>query len=261
MRFTKRAKLLQKNAWPRHYPKRSTVSKIASYFLEEWFEIFWFQMNSAILLILHILLICSNRHSFCVTSVEYQNKLGSEVKRAKVSEKETKHLTSNRRKNSKNEYWVDALARGAQKMASYLLGLDIPLWCKNHCAPFSTILASCYNPDYISYLDRFIRCITVCSWSRADVCDSNNWKWTSCHGNEIESIMLHSSFAQYLLTLMLSKSDTQNSAMSNIADFTSSSFNSAKMQFWFQLSWVFICIPSSAWLRTEMEENFDKSVS
>ena len=61
--------------------------------------------------------------------------------------------------------------------------------------------------------------------------------------------------------LMLSKSDTQNSAMSNIADFMSSSFHSVKMQFWSQLSWVFICIPSSAWLRIEMEENFNKSVS
>ena len=38
------------------------------------------------------------------------------------------------------------------------------------------------------------------------------------------------------LNLMLSKSDTQNSAMSNIADFTSSSFHSVKMQFWSQLS-------------------------
>ena len=40
-RFTKRAKLLQKNAWPRHYPKRSTVSKIALYFLEELFMMFF----------------------------------------------------------------------------------------------------------------------------------------------------------------------------------------------------------------------------
>ena len=36
--------------------------------------------------------------------------------------------------------------------------------------------------------------------------------------------------------LLLSKSDTQNSAMPNIADLTSSSFHSVKMQFWSQLS-------------------------
>ena len=45
--FTKRAKLLQKNARPSHYPKGSTVSKTALYFLEELFISFLFQMNSA----------------------------------------------------------------------------------------------------------------------------------------------------------------------------------------------------------------------
>ena len=43
--FTKRAKVLQKNAWPGHYLKCSTVSKIGLYFLEELFRVFSFQMN------------------------------------------------------------------------------------------------------------------------------------------------------------------------------------------------------------------------
>ena len=32
--------MLQKNAWPRHYPKGSAVSKIGSYFLEALFRVF-----------------------------------------------------------------------------------------------------------------------------------------------------------------------------------------------------------------------------
>ena len=35
--FTERSIVLQKNVWPRHYPKGSAVSKMASYFLEELF--------------------------------------------------------------------------------------------------------------------------------------------------------------------------------------------------------------------------------
>ena len=33
--------MLQKNAWPGHYPKGSAVSKIGSYFLEELFRVFF----------------------------------------------------------------------------------------------------------------------------------------------------------------------------------------------------------------------------
>ena len=39
--FTKRAKVLQKNAWLGHYPKGSTVSNIGSYLLEELFPFFF----------------------------------------------------------------------------------------------------------------------------------------------------------------------------------------------------------------------------
>ena len=41
MQFVKRAKLLEKNVWPRHYTKGSTASKIASYFLVELFMSFF----------------------------------------------------------------------------------------------------------------------------------------------------------------------------------------------------------------------------
>ena len=40
-RFTERSKVLCKNAWPRHYPKGSAVSKIGSYFLEDCLEFFF----------------------------------------------------------------------------------------------------------------------------------------------------------------------------------------------------------------------------
>ena len=39
--FTRRAKVLSKNAWSGHYPKGSIVSKICSYFLEELFRVFF----------------------------------------------------------------------------------------------------------------------------------------------------------------------------------------------------------------------------